>query len=342
MAAPFSFEQLAASPLCSLPFAKRLEYRQTSDSHSPIAYLEFETASSAETGLPPLYLAGSSTSSLDVARVLGLSGMLPVWGSVLVLEQSTGRGQLGRTWTSPAGNIYAALRLPFIPPFSGTAAAPAIGALLAEALTELGCPVGMKWPNDLVRGSKEGCANWNKVGGILLEERPLPHTGEEPHEEGALLVAGIGLNVISSPPMNKMREGHVMPAGCLPPIWERGNEPLSLVEFWTRVVRHTVFCYGREIRSKLPQSWCLLGERHLAFLGQPVQLVDGFEDTECHEGILEGLDASGALRLRGPHGSESFLSGTLRLPSHPAAVHPVSVSGMDSCGTSVPEGKDFP
>ncbi len=340
LAAPFSLEELAASPLCVEGLAERQAQPRRSDLHSPVAYLEFEDSCHPGEGpVQPLYLAGSATSSLDVARVLGMHGLLPVWGSILVLNQTTGRGQLGRTWASPAGNIYAALRLPFEPPFTGTAAAPAIGALLAEALTELGCPVRMKWPNDLVRGREEGCSNWNKVGGILLEERPLPNAADVPPEEAALLVAGIGLNIISSPSEDKMREGHVMPAGCLPSIGGTAGRPLSLVEFWTRVVRHTVFCYVREIKSKLPHAWRFIGERRLAFLGQSVLLVDGSGNSECHEGILEGLDESGGLRLRGSDGSESFLSGTLCQPSRLAAG--CSVSGMASCGTSVPGGKAF-
>lgn len=48
-------------------------------------------------------------------------------GSVLALSQRSGRGQLGRNWVSPEGNVYAALRLPQSHPFTGTAAAPAVG-----------------------------------------------------------------------------------------------------------------------------------------------------------------------------------------------------------------------
>ena len=120
-------------------------------------YLEqFFTAPVSQTGntpetasVPaPVYLCGSATSSMDVARALAAHGQLPVWGSVLALSQRSGRGQLGRNWVSPEGNVYAALRLPQSHPFTGTAAAPAVGGLIAEALTHMGFDVHMKWPND--------------------------------------------------------------------------------------------------------------------------------------------------------------------------------------------------
>lgn len=73
-----------------------------------------------------------------------------------------------------------------------------MGGLIAEALTHMGFDVHMKWPNDLLRREEqEEGPGWCKVGGILLEERPLPPHRETPAEN--LLVAGIGLNLVSSP-----------------------------------------------------------------------------------------------------------------------------------------------
>ena len=77
-------------------------------------------------GLPgPVYLTGAATSSLDAARLLVEADLFPEWASVLCLSQSAGRGQMRRAWSSPAGNLYTALRLPMKPPFDSEAAAPA-------------------------------------------------------------------------------------------------------------------------------------------------------------------------------------------------------------------------
>ena len=89
--------------------------------------------------LPFVWRFGEVSSSLDVAFLLSGRGWLDVWDSVQAVSQTSGRGQLRRHWVSPPGNIYAALRLPSLPPFDGTAAAPAMGLLLACALrTETG------------------------------------------------------------------------------------------------------------------------------------------------------------------------------------------------------------
>ena len=264
----------------------------------------------------PVYLCGSATSSMDVARVLAAHGQLPVWGSVLALSQRSGRGQLGRNWVSPEGNVYAALRLPQRHPFTGTAAAPAVGGLIAEALTHMGFAVHMKWPNDLLqREEQEEGPGWCKVGGILLEERPLPRHGETPAEN--LLVAGIGLNLVSSPPAALMRAQRAVPAGLLSSATKSNVSPLSVAGLWMRLVSRIFFCYVEEIDAKGKNAWRSLAERHLAFLGQTVLLTDGPDEQERHTGILEGLDDFGGLRLRNRKGTNSFLSGSLRLDRPP-------------------------
>ena len=69
-------------------------------------------------GRPEVWRFGEVSSALDVGHTLARRGLLAPWQSVLVSSQRQGRGQLRRNWVSPAGNIYAALRLPMQePPF---------------------------------------------------------------------------------------------------------------------------------------------------------------------------------------------------------------------------------
>lgn len=252
---------------------------------------------------------------MDVARALAAMGELPVWGSVVALSQRSGRGQLGRSWISPEGNLFAALRLPEKPPFTGTAAAPAVGALMAEALSSLGCPVSMKWPNDLLGRDENLPEGWCKVGGILLEERPLPHQNTGQSER--LLLAGIGLNLVSAPPADLMRAQHAVPAGKLSFPQKNDSNPHFATELWMRLVSRIFFCYVKEIDARGKNAWRSLAERYLAFLGQTVLLTDGPDDRECHSGVLEGLDDFGGLRLRTREGATSFLSGSLQLNRPP-------------------------
>ncbi len=104
---------------------------------------------------------------------------------VLADRQSAGRGRRGRLWHSPPGKgIYFSLVLR-PPGFSPAAAAPvtlATAVAVARCLRKkTGLSVSVKWPNDLLMGTK-------KIGGILTEARI---------SEQALLyiVLGIGLNV---------------------------------------------------------------------------------------------------------------------------------------------------
>lgn len=232
-----------------------------------------------------------------MAHELIRRGLLPEWGSVLVERQSSGRGQLRREWVSPPGNVYAAWRLPMTGPFAAEAAAPAVGALVAEALTRMGCRVALKWPNDILRAPHgESCPSprWRKVGGILLEER------------GGALVAGIGLNLAAAPEADRLRPEAAFAAGRLTPPDAAGE--LSPALCWARLASEAISCYFSWSAQTAATPWLALAEKHLAFRGCMVRLEDG---ESCQEGIVDGLCLSGALRLRTTSGVMTFLGGSL-------------------------------
>ena len=244
---------------------------------------------------PPIWLYDECESTLTTAAVLARQHALPVWGSVLAARQTRGRGQLGRRWQSPAGNLYAALRLPDCPPFSASAAAPAVGALLAAMLATLGFDIRIKWPNDLVLVSpSESSSTFRKAGGILIEER-----------EGSIL-AGIGLNVLHAPSDALMRTDRALPAGCLPAEALRACGFRSLLDVW----RHTVSWMRSQPLDTLSRRWLILAERYLLNLGQPVTLVED-PDTPPLCGRLLGLAPSGGIRLETRHGIAVMTSGSL-------------------------------
>lgn len=101
---------------------------------------------------------------------------------MLAEEQTSGKGRLGRTWTSPPGSsILISLilrptvsRLPKLTMMASLAAARAVER--ATGLRTL-----IKWPNDIIIGGR-------KAGGILLE-------AELAGQRVRFAVAGIGLNV---------------------------------------------------------------------------------------------------------------------------------------------------
>ena len=269
----------------------------------------------------PVYITGPATSTLDVARLLVEAELFPEWSGVLSLSQSAGRGQMRRAWSSPAGNLYSALRLPSAPPFDSEAAAPACGALVAEGLSRERCPVMLKWPNDLLQAARElpagvmpGREDCRKVGGMLLEER-----------RGAL-IAGIGINLVSFPPLSSLRDNYAFSAGVLCredglPLMGSGEENdkknkdiVTIFTLWQRLADAMFSCYANE---KAPEPWWpALAQRRLAFRGCRVTLEGACPERETTvripcEGVVEGVTASGALCLHTAYGTETFLGGSL-------------------------------
>ena len=248
----------------------------------------------------PLYLCGIADSALDLAHAFTAECCLPVWGGVLAGSQRYGRGQLRRPWSSPPGNIYAALRLPLRQPFASCAASLAVGALLAEAFARQDIRLLLKWPNDLLLCSSSGSGTRElpvgKVGGVLLEER------------AGALIAGIGINVASAPSRRHIREGG-LPAACLndlPHVNIQGQG--ALLGLWSCLVDSCISCY-RQWNESGNNAWLASAEQRLVWKGAHVLLDDGKD----RRGMLLGLAASGGVRIVCDGVEKEFLSGHLSL-----------------------------
>ena len=244
-----------------------------------------------------VYVCGLCSSSLDVAHAIAGKNLLPVWSSVLALGQTAGRGQLGRSWHSGFDNMFTALRLPPAKPFAGPEAAPALGALLAVALRDCGYHVLLKWPNDIVVSTPGGTLR--KAGGILLEERH------------GCLIAGIGLNLASTPPPSALREGHALPGERL----SQAGIPPTPLALWLELVTRIKFWYDQSLHADtlcdFATHWHSLAESFLAWRGQEVGVTDGPDDAIHLRGIVCGLGPDGGLRLRVGETIHTVHSGSL-------------------------------
>ena len=235
-----------------------------------------------------------AASCLDSAANMAAHGWLRPWESVQVSSQTAGRGQLRRQWHSPVGNVYVALRLPLTPPFDGSAAAPALGALLCEALRQDGWPVRLKWPNDIVV-CKKG-APPQKLAGILLEER------------GGVLLAGIGINALWAPPAGLMRADAALEATSLAALCAKSAQPLPTAEvLWQTLVKRMFSAYVN--CHSFPEEWKARAEALLLWRGENVELRD---DASIVRGWLAGLGPSGGLCLNINGRLEEFVCGSLR------------------------------
>jgi len=136
-----------------------------------------------EWNVPELIWLEETSSTQDEARAR-IDGGAPDWTLVVADVQRAGRGQHGRTWSSPSGHslLLSIILRPMQVESIGLIPL-RVGQAVAEALDELmgGTPRTMlKWPNDLI--VEDG-----KMGGILCESQIR---GDE-----CLAVVGIGLNV---------------------------------------------------------------------------------------------------------------------------------------------------
>lgn len=106
---------------------------------------------------------------------------------IIAERQSSGRGRQGRKWVAPQSGFFATYLFASRKSEIELQSLPlAIGTVLRTKLLELGCPVGLKWPNDLL--SLDGR---KKISGILLEliaERELRY-----------VLLGIGINLSGEP-----------------------------------------------------------------------------------------------------------------------------------------------
>ena len=254
----------------------------------------------------PGYICGQVTSTFDVAWELLKHDLLPVWGFVLAAEQKSGRGQLRREWRSDPGNIYLTVRLPS--ELSVSAGALLTAHLLRRALHEAyRADVLIKWPNDLLYAGR-------KVGGILLEER------------GAVLLAGVGINLLHAPQQEQLRadgRGKPFPAGVLPLPGLSGTKSNPLIlNAVMALVKEISFWYEKELSPLAPTRWAALAEGGLACKGQPVtvheprfaQAEESLHRVSTITGVIAGLGPDGELRLLTSSGREHFLhSGTVSL-----------------------------
>ena len=208
------------------------------------------------------------------ARRRGDAGDLgPLW--ITALRQSAGRGRRGRNWETGQGNL-AATHFFTTDLSPGDIAQHAFIAALAVAdLAAHYAPasaVSVKWPNDVLITGR-------KTAGILIESSGRPGGGH-------WVAIGIGVNLSRPPadatfPATAFSEHMTAP----PPSPSEALETLSAVfERWRLLWRRAGFPPIVEAWTKRAHG---LGEACTARL-----------PNETVEGVAEGIDGDGALRLR--------------------------------------------
>lgn len=233
-------------------------------------------------GLPAaaadLFIAGSASSTFDLAWGLIELGRLPEWGAALALSQNSGRGQLRRPWFSPKGNLHASFRLPAGEVFAGSAATVILGLLFCEAFDSLGLRLKLKWPNDLILEGPEGPG---KLGGILLEEK------------NGLLVAGVGVNSACAPGGGALRPEAALPPARLP----ENFAPRTPIRLWLTLVQSMIIRYSEAFLAKSRTALLRRAEERLLWRGREVLAHGDAGGEDAFSGLVVGLSGEGGLLL---------------------------------------------
>jgi BirA family transcriptional regulator, biotin operon repressor / biotin---[acetyl-CoA-carboxylase] ligase len=234
----------------------------------------------------PFYTAGLCSSSMDLAWKLHEAMDFPEWSSVVVERQQNGRGQFGRTWISPSGNLYASLRLPSEPTRSSPLAPFLIANAISKVLSELRLDSEFKWPNDILICRK-------KAGGVLLEER------------AGVLIAGIGINVSEAPVMSGLRDPGAIPATHLMAF----GVCLTPLELWSWIIQEVMDQVHILSSKKGSDGLFRALEGRMAFLGEKV--VFKTHDAKQFPAVVAGLSRDGGIRLKTAGGEKILHSGSL-------------------------------
>lgn len=232
-------------------------------------------------------------------------------GSVFIAEEQTaGRGRGGHSWLSEKSvGVYCSVVLrPEISPADSLAISLAAGLAVRAAVQEVTSLVpDLRWPNDVLLAGKKFC-------GILIEMNAEP-------TRVRYLVLGVGIDVNQSSFPSALRN-------------EATSLRLETGRTWSRVE------LAAALLKSLHREYCVLSAACGPRSGKPVaEIIRRFEEASSwargrrvrveeeggYEGLTEGLDANGFLRVRATSGVRTVISGgvrTIEPLSHRAIVGP--------------------
>ncbi|HEX6279887.1 MAG TPA: biotin--[acetyl-CoA-carboxylase] ligase [Pyrinomonadaceae bacterium] len=232
----------------------------------------------------------TNTEALKQARLGADEGLC-----IVARQQTAGRGRHGRVWVSePDAGLYFSIVLrPKIETQFLSLITLMTGVAVHDMLEELGIDADIKWVNDLHVDGKKIC-------GILAETTDTP--------TGLAVIVGIGINIKSSnfPPEiaytatsiqhqlnSRSYEGGVAAASADGVVL-----PSTLAELLTKYLSTFYdILQSEDGPTEIIDEW---RRRSSYFSGKPVRVV---LENETLEGVTDGLEPNGALRVRRSDGS---------------------------------------
>ncbi len=199
---------------------------------------------------------------------------------VVASKQTAGRGRHGRVWVSEKGSgLYFSI---ILRPAIETRFLPLItlmtGIAVHDTLSELGIKPDIKWVNDiLVKGKK--------ISGILAETVDTP--------TGLAVVVGIGINLTSRnfPPELAATATSIEAEAAHHQEADVEQRLTGLLSYWYETLS------GADGPDEILRNW---KRRSTYFSRKPVRVTT---PAGVCEGVTDGLEENGALRLRTADGT---------------------------------------
>ncbi len=227
---------------------------------------------------PYIEILSSVPSTNDyLLNALSEEESLHIGNVVLVEEQTSGKGRMGRTWISPyATNLYLSIYWKFVGPFSKlNGLSLVMGLAVVNAITTFGLEqIKVKWPNDLYCQDK-------KLGGILIETNYK--SGGPIH-----VVIGIGVNVKNDVGLERqLQQPCIDLQTCLGKNISRSWLAAAVI---LEVYKYLEI-FSQEGFKCFMSTWA----KRDYLMGKEVEVMIG---ATLYKGRVEGLDKSGALQLK--------------------------------------------
>ncbi len=230
------------------------------------------------------YRIQACSSTMDIAWELYSQKRFPEFAWVLAEKQTMGRGQMGKPWISPRGNLSVSMRIPGPAQSLGGLLSQAMALPLVLALEQSGLPARIKWPNDIMI---DDC----KVGGILIETKQ------------AGIMAGIGMNLFMVPESLDIKKIFPVKAGSL----HESGINMEAFGLWSLFLEYILREFpamiadpaqtARRINAVLAWKDDVVVLQHNGKAGEPVRIL--------------GIDPQGRLIIQTAAGVSHIISGRI-------------------------------
>ncbi|MEL1250181.1 biotin--[acetyl-CoA-carboxylase] ligase [Aurantiacibacter gilvus] len=221
------------------------------------------------------YIPETGSTNADLLARLAGGELVPEGHWLVTDRQTAGRGRQGRSWIDAPGNFMGStvVRLHERDPSAATLSFLAALAVYETVVPRVAAPqsIMLKWPNDVLMAGSKFC-------GLLLE---MGH--------GAVIV-GIGVNLAAAPEIAGRR------TDALKGLSRNAFAEALAAQFALELQRWREF--GAE---PIMRRWQAAAHKP----GTPLT-VHG-SDGDAISGLFDGLDATGALRLRLPDGTAQVI-----------------------------------